>query len=86
MSYLTDSLTGILKINDELDQVMAERLKEKYEAMNKKGGPAGSPSGRRHRKVLQPDHYAQTNMHIRKSQVYDCEKIHQKIHREGDEP
>ena len=31
VSYLTDSLTGILKESSDLDQVKAERLKEKYE-------------------------------------------------------
>ena len=31
VSYLTDSLTGILKGNYELDQARAERLYEKYE-------------------------------------------------------
>lgn len=31
VSYLTDSLTGILKGNYELDQIKEERLKEKYE-------------------------------------------------------
>ncbi len=30
VSYLTDSLTGILKEDVELDQVKEERLKEKY--------------------------------------------------------
>jgi len=34
VSYLTDSLTGILKGNYDLDEVKAERLKEKYEAMD----------------------------------------------------
>ena len=29
--YLTDSLTGILKKDAELDEAKAERLKEKYE-------------------------------------------------------
>lgn len=31
VSYLTDSLTGILKKDVNLDEVKAERLKEKYE-------------------------------------------------------
>jgi len=31
VSYLTDSLTGILKGNYNLDEVKTERLKEKYE-------------------------------------------------------
>ncbi len=31
VSYLTDSLTGLLKKDVELDEVKAERLKEKYE-------------------------------------------------------
>lgn len=31
VSYLTDSLTGILKGDYELEQVKEERLKEKYE-------------------------------------------------------
>ncbi len=31
VSYLTDSLTGILKGNYDLDEAKAERLKEKYE-------------------------------------------------------
>lgn len=30
VSYLTDSLTGILKENADLDQVKEERLREKY--------------------------------------------------------
>jgi len=30
VSYLTDSLTGILKENANLDQVKEERLREKY--------------------------------------------------------
>lgn len=30
ISYLTDSLTGILKGNYDLDEVKEERLKEKY--------------------------------------------------------
>ncbi len=32
VSYLTDSLTGILKGNTDLDQAKEERLKEKYAA------------------------------------------------------
>ncbi|MCD8074204.1 MAG: type II toxin-antitoxin system prevent-host-death family antitoxin [Lachnospiraceae bacterium] len=32
VSYLTDSLTGILKGDYDLDKVKAERLREKYEA------------------------------------------------------
>lgn len=32
VSYLTDSLTGILKKDLDLDQVKGERLKEKYAA------------------------------------------------------
>ena len=32
VSYLTDSLTGILKGSYDLDQAKAERLQEKYEA------------------------------------------------------
>ena len=32
VSYLTDSLTGILKEGMDLDQVKGERLKEKYAA------------------------------------------------------
>ena len=32
VSYLTDSLTGILKGDYDLDQAWEERLKEKYEA------------------------------------------------------
>lgn len=32
VSYLTDSLTGILKGDYDLDQARKERLKEKYEA------------------------------------------------------
>lgn len=32
VSYLTDSLTGILKSDCSLDEAKAERLKEKYEA------------------------------------------------------
>ena len=32
VSYLTDSLTGILKEDLDLDQVKGERLKEKYAA------------------------------------------------------
>lgn len=31
VSYLTDSLTGLLKKDVNLDEVKAERLKEKYE-------------------------------------------------------
>lgn len=31
VSYLTDSLTGILKGDYELDQIKEKRLKEKYE-------------------------------------------------------
>ena len=31
VSYLTDSLTGILKKDAELDEAKTERLKEKYE-------------------------------------------------------
>jgi prevent-host-death family protein len=31
VSYLTDSLTGILKVDCDLDQARAERLYEKYE-------------------------------------------------------
>jgi prevent-host-death family protein len=31
VSYLTDSLTGILKGNYDLEEVKTERLKEKYE-------------------------------------------------------
>lgn len=31
VSYLTDSLTGILKEDVELDEAKTERLKEKYE-------------------------------------------------------
>lgn len=34
ISYLTDSLTGILKGNYDLDEAKAERLKEKYEAID----------------------------------------------------
>ncbi len=34
VSYLTDSLTGILKGDYDLDEVKAERLKEKYEAVD----------------------------------------------------
>ncbi len=30
VSYLTDSLTGILKGNDDIDSARDERLKEKY--------------------------------------------------------
>ena len=32
VSYLTDSLTGILKESTDLDQAKAERLKAKYES------------------------------------------------------
>ena len=32
VSYLTDSLTGILKGNYDIDQAKEERLQEKYEA------------------------------------------------------
>ncbi|MCD8336419.1 MAG: type II toxin-antitoxin system prevent-host-death family antitoxin [Lachnospiraceae bacterium] len=32
VSYLTDSLTGILKDDYDLDEVKSERLREKYEA------------------------------------------------------
>ncbi|MCC8103987.1 MAG: type II toxin-antitoxin system prevent-host-death family antitoxin [Clostridiales bacterium] len=32
VSYLTDSLTGILKGDYDLDEVKSERLREKYEA------------------------------------------------------
>lgn len=31
VSYLTDSLTGILKENYDVDEAKAERLREKYE-------------------------------------------------------
>lgn len=31
VSYLTDSLKGILKGNYDMDEIKAERLKEKYE-------------------------------------------------------
>ena len=34
VSYLTDSLTGILKGNYSLDDTKSERLKEKYEAVD----------------------------------------------------
>ncbi|MCM1136901.1 MAG: type II toxin-antitoxin system prevent-host-death family antitoxin [Clostridium sp.] len=34
VSYLTDSLTGILKENHDLNEAKAERLKEKYETAN----------------------------------------------------
>ena len=34
VSYLTDSLTGILKGNYDIDEVKSERLKEKYEVMD----------------------------------------------------
>ncbi len=30
VSYLTDSLTGILKSNEDFDQAKEERLREKY--------------------------------------------------------
>ena len=33
-SYLTDSLTGILKGNYDLDEAKTERLKEKYETID----------------------------------------------------
>lgn len=32
VSYLTDSLTGILKENYDIDEAKSERLKKKYEA------------------------------------------------------
>ncbi len=32
VSYLTNSLTGILKENYDIDEAKSERLKEKYEA------------------------------------------------------
>jgi len=32
VSYLTDSLTGILKSDTDLDEAKAERMREKYEA------------------------------------------------------
>lgn len=34
VSYLTDSLSGILKSNYDIDEAKAERLKEKYEAID----------------------------------------------------
>lgn len=34
VSYLTDSLTGILKGSHDLDEAKAERLKGKYEAVD----------------------------------------------------
>lgn len=34
VSYLTDSLTGILKNGRELDRERTERLREKYEAVD----------------------------------------------------
>ena len=34
VSYLTDSLTGILKESTEIDQAKAERLKAKYESVD----------------------------------------------------
>ncbi len=34
VSYLTDSLTGILKGNPDLDEAKAERLREKHEAID----------------------------------------------------
>ena len=34
VSYLTDSLTGILKERNELDDTREARLKEKYEAVD----------------------------------------------------
>ena len=34
ISYLTDSLTGILKGDTDIDKVREQRLKEKYEATN----------------------------------------------------
>lgn len=34
VSYLTDSLTGILKGNCDLEEVKTERLKEKYEIVD----------------------------------------------------
>ena len=34
VSYLTDSLTGVLKGNYDLDKVKSERLKEKYETLD----------------------------------------------------
>lgn len=34
VSYLTDSLTGILKGDSDVDQAKAERLAQKYEAVD----------------------------------------------------
>ena len=34
VSYLTDSLTGVLKGNYDLDEDKSERLKEKYETLD----------------------------------------------------
>ena len=34
VSYLTDSVTGILKGDTDIDKVREQRLKEKYEATN----------------------------------------------------
>ncbi len=34
VSYLTDSLTGILKEDYDLDEAKSERLKEKYETVD----------------------------------------------------
>ena len=34
VSYLTDSLTGVLKGNYDLDEGKSERLKEKYETLD----------------------------------------------------
>ena len=34
VSYLTDSLTGILKEDHDLDEAKSERLKEKYETID----------------------------------------------------
>ena len=34
VSYLTDSLTGILKGDTDIDKVREQRLKEKYEVTN----------------------------------------------------
>ena len=36
ISYLTDSLTGILKGNYDLDEVREERLKAKYETADRR--------------------------------------------------
>ncbi len=44
VSYLTDSLTGILKGDYDLDEVKAERLEEKYEAIDRCKYSAGCPS------------------------------------------